>query len=342
VSVLFSFYQKSKKPKKTAVRSRGVAKWISLSLVAFLMSACAVPEMDVETELGREGIMDGAQIALTREDCSTAIDLIEPLYFSKYANNKVRLLRASAYGCAANINFFRLLGDIVESDLGGGFFTSMTQVFYHESSGVLDNRVEAAYRGIDALLASTRRAAIITPAASVDLGEFHKGSLHPSDRIDDSNAYLMFMSMAQIGLTQSRYGNPDPSNYRKQQPLPWSTSAAMTPEGCGYVGSILNLFDSLEAVGEIISEDLGSGLDNLLGSLKTGLTLACALGCSGIYPTGCTLSALDCSQCPTRIRHRSGCQPENQTIPADKNPAACAAAGIIHFINNDSEGWPDS
>ncbi|MBI4924947.1 MAG: hypothetical protein HY843_03400 [Bdellovibrio sp.] len=141
----------------------------------FLCLGCSVPRNDASNALGRQAISDAVNIALSAEDCTTAITLIEDLYSSENSDNYIRLLRASAQGCKAGPgNFFQFTGKLVnttENPLaavpseGAYFWRTMAKLFYLDktSSGAtvvdstgLDSRLDGALKATDALLASLK------------------------------------------------------------------------------------------------------------------------------------------------------------------------------------------
>lgn len=315
---------------------RAVVPFKVLIFLGLVVSGCQAPRGGVDTALGRQILLESVRQSLTKGDCASAITSIEPLYFSNYTDNTVRLLRASAYGCKAGIAFFSLVSDLAGNSLSGNaFFKTITRLFPSVSS---DAKMESAWEITDSLLTTISPGTLITTAYEFTDNAYNSGSLNVGDRTGDSNMYMIFASMAVMGTTQNRYGSPN-SSYEKTQDLPWITSALMDETGCGYASGMLNLLDSIQSVANQVQGTLANSLNDVTGSLLTAVTAACESGCRGILPTGCTLPAGTCNPCPTNLRVRTGC--EDSSLADALNPAACAAAGIVFLINNDaSVGWP--
>ncbi len=254
-----------------------------------------------------------------------------------YSTNEVRLLRASAHGCNAGINFFSLLGKFSTANLGGaGFFLRMTEFFPLLSQYSL----ESSWYASDAVMATLRPGRLVAPASKIFSGSYNEGSMNYLDRTDEANLYLVLTSMATIGKLQNKWGAPD-AVYQKTVPLPWTSSALMTDEGCAYAGSIVNVIEGIQAVANSSSGSIGSSLNSVVSTISAGISAACVAGCLGVpYATGCTIAsaASDCANCPMTLRNRS-CIDTASAV--DKRASACAAAGIVNFVNTDAAlGWP--
>lgn len=293
--------------------------------------------MTLTTEEGRAAIIDATHYYLTYGDCERAIALIEPLYQSVYTTNEVRLLRAAAHGCNAGINFFSLLGQLSTANLAGsGFFLSMTEFFPLLSQYSL----ESSWYATDATMATLKPGRVIAPTSKIFEGTYNEGSMNYLDRTDEANLYLVLTSMSTIGKLQNKWGAPD-AIYQKTVPLPWTTSALMTEEGCAYAGSIVNVLEGIQAVANSSSGSIATSLNSVVSSISAGISAACVAGCLGMpYATGCTIAtaASDCANCPMMLRNRD-CIDTSSAV--DKRAAACSAAGIVHFVNTDAAlGWP--
>jgi hypothetical protein len=347
-----------------AVRSR----WAQTALFAFsvlgvclvvaALQSCGAPTPDDSSADGQQQILDAVDVALSTQQCSTAISLILPLYNSTYSDDVIRLKTASAYGCSAGIDFFGLAGQIVTdsaqmafSGTGTGFWSLLAELF--PSTTGQDYKMEGAFYATDALLSVLNPGVLVLPENQVNAGSYNVGSVLTEDRTEDSNLYLLFVAMAGIGTVESRYGYPSPTNFTKTQVLPWTTAAAMNADGCGLAASVLNFFDAVTAAESDLSGNLGNVLTQITqaGVMKY-LNNACQYGCLGTSPdgdpaneiiydpsgtnwalSGATL-ATPCSTCPFSLRNRSSCT----GLATDVNSAA--AAGLINFINNSIAGWP--
>lgn len=327
----------------------GVAACLLLALV----SSCSGPPRDGSTALSKKLIFDEVDKALTIGDCNTAVDKIQPLYNSANTDNSVRLKAASAYGCDARINFFKLVGDIaarstdIMANNSSGFWQVMTEFFPSEAGK--DYVVEGAYFGTDALQAALAPGAVILPMYQVNPTSYNPGSVFTTDRVSDANIYLVFMSMAAIGGVQNRYGVPNPATFKKTIDLTWTKAdaAGIENDGCAYAASILNFVDSVEALSGVVGGDTSATLTTIAGTFKTGLNAACRTGCydaAALPPagaplhgenwvaTGCT-AAVKCEECPKELRDRTRCTRDKT------NPISCAAAGLVNYINETDYGW---
>lgn len=311
-----------------------------MALLVVGLVSCTAPRFGIDTPEGRAAIIAQTKIALTNSECGKAIDLIEDLYQSQYTDNEIRLLRASAHGCAANINFFSLVNDLTENDLNGSeFWISMARIFPSVST---DGRSESAWFATDALHAALDPEKVVTDDYQINSDTVNMGSLLATDRIDDANAYLAFVSMSLIGSLQNRFGDPDTTSYKKRNDLPWISKADMTETGCSYAGAIINLLDALEIISDSTSGTISTSLASIAETLDEGISASCALGCAGFDWNGtpgvdgdCTYDLTECATCPTKIRNRTACLSDEKS--------ACAAAGIVRMINsNTTLGWPDA
>lgn len=276
--------------------------------------------------------------AITSGDCATAIALIEPLYESDYTDNDVRMARASAHACNIGIKFFTKATELAESDLlGSEFWASMTRLF---PSTLADSRYESALAATDALSAILKTGTLVGTQYRVNTDTVNPGSTNANDRKSDANIQMVLISMATIGILQNRYSAPN-SSYQKTRRLGdrygnntgWNNAARVDEEGCAYAGSILTLFDSVEAVATELGS-LGTSLASMVDSLEAGLNAACDAGCSNVLIAGCSLPAGTCTTCPITLRNRASCSGEVTDVES------CAAAGIVHSINfTPGFGW---
>jgi hypothetical protein len=312
---------------------------------------CGAPTPDASTETGKRQIIDQAVKALTTSDCATALDLLLPVYNSANTDNEIRLVTASAYGCWAGINYFKLLGDMVQNSAsltssGGGFFWILSSSLFPSTSGQ-DYVAEGAMLGTDALMASLKFGVPVLPSAQINAGSYNVGSIYGNDRIDDANLYLLFISWAGIGGLQNRYGSPT-SSYHRGALLPWNTAAGVTSDGAAYVSSIMNFVDAIGLSKNILPSSLSSTLTTLQSGFTTSLDAACNYGCANTKPpavlpvnngnwvqSGCTLGLSGCpnSKCPDALRDRSRITGQASDINS------CAAAGVVNFINSSTVGW---
>lgn len=333
---------------------------LSVGLVIGL-AACS-PDLQQGPDFDKQAIFDTVDAALTVGNCKEAVSAIEPIYHSSQSDNEVRLKAAAAYGCYADINFFKLLGELGQNAAsiatGSGFWSTMAKLFSSVQGS--DYIPEGGLFGIDALQAVLKPGALVLSAFQVNAGSNNIGSVLYTDRTADSNIYLTFMSMAALGGLASRHGDPDPSTHIKRQSLPWVQYTQMTPdsEGCALVSSMFNSLDAMQGTGQAIGGSVQAAFQTVTTILTAAYDLACIAGCSGVndttlnnaFPgflkkpndpttgnngwvaTGCSGVGLVCAGCPTELRDRRKCTGELDQY-------SCAAAGMINFLNAGIIGW---
>ncbi len=299
----------------------------------------------------RRAAIDSANLSLSQLKCGDAIRAIDPIYNSESTDNEVRLVRASAYACSSGMNFFQLLDDLSKNTsklASAEIWQLFTQLFPSDLSDAQDRVVEGAQGATDALLASIRNDAVITNSTIFDAESFNPKSMSYDDRTADSNIYLTFVSMAAIGGYNNRYGDPDPTTFKKGNPLPWVTASAtdMATDGCGYASSVVNFADALGGLADAAQGELATKLITMRDTFQALIYSACQAGCTntigkdlngadvaGWLPSGCTVTNGSCARCPLTLRDRSTCTGRTSNIES------CAAAGIINFMNTHPLGW---
>jgi hypothetical protein len=329
-------------------------RWIPI-WTAVLLSAGGCSSSSTET-LDKNAIIDRVDAALTEGDCATAVDEITPLYNSAQSDNEVRLKAASAYGCHATINFFKVTGELIAKGpaalAGAPMWRTMSELF--PSVAGYDYVVEGGLYATDALQSALVPGAIILPAYQVNAGGYNVGSVFSTDRVTDANLYLVYASMASVGGILNRYGSPDPATFIKTIPLTWTTPGQLTAssDGCALASSVLNLLDSMDFAAQLIDGALSASFSSATSTLMGVFDHACSLGCQGgawddttdpllkaVDPvtgnagwtaTGC--ASISCSECPRELRNRASCTGLPDT-------ATCAAAGIINYLNSGVLGW---
>ena len=318
-----------------------------------LLSACGSPNNDISTLTGRRAAIVATNKALTNNDCTGAIAIIEPLYNSVYSDNEIRLIYASAHGCNAGINFFTLVGDLVNSPpVGPMLWTTLAELFYSNDQPTLDKRIESSRRAQEALMAITPSGAVVAPIDLINGLTNNPGSLLAIDRTADSNLYMSLVAMASLGALQSRYSNPDTTTWLKQQVLGWTPgntngwadATDTLGDGCGFSASLLNMIDSIDQISVDPGGSGGAAFAQMISGLKPIMGDICNAGCRGtpnavidgqtidFSGTGCTFTDNQCAgngalSCLPEMRNRSSC------TGVVANRASCAAAGIAQFVN---------
>jgi len=288
-----------------------------LVFVSFLfLSACGTADSKLETYYKVNKL-------LTEGKCSEAIALIDPIFNSKDSDNTGRLLRASAYGCKAGVDFFGNLTSLTSNTnaISAAQFWGFTAKTW-PSYLTTDQKVESATIAMDTLHTVLKTSAAVSTANALFTGSNNPGSILATDREDDANLLMVFVSMALIGELNTRYGNPD-ALFNQTTNLPWTTANAATNTssiGCAYGAALTNLFDAAEAVKNSISGSAATAFNSIL-ALKPGLDAACNAGC--VVCGG----GVACNACPTTLKNRQSCT----TLTTDVN--SCASAGLATSVN---------
>jgi len=321
-------------------------RWVPAALLGlFVLSACGEPKMSCDTDEGRKAIVKAVDDALNEQDCARAVIAIDPYYGnSGCGTDDIRMARASAYACAANINFFKLISDLGDSNLtGNGIWEAFTALF---PSSTADSRVTAGQYSLDSLFAIRVPGTITPPEYLMYPGGVHEATLIPAHRTYDANIYAMLVSMSLIGSLQNRYGAPTAA-FKRGQNLGriagnangWMDVTQVGTDACTYGGAVLSLVDTIGQVGtnlgSTVGGALGTALTTIATTFTTALDFACENGCQGTggSPSGCNLPAGSCTPCPIELRSRFSCSGQVN------DRASCAAAGIAHFINTSPLGW---
>ncbi len=274
------------------------------------------------------------QNALTVGNCTNAITLSTQLYQSTYTNNDVRMLYASAQACNMGIQLYTLIQNIGQANLGSPDDIFKTLVKLFPSKAATDSNLQSSWYAIDALQSILNPGAVVAPENLTYAGSNNPGSIKYQDRTDDANTYLVFLSMATVGTSLNRYGygpadDPATLGYNKVLALPWTSQALVqadaTYAACSLASGMYNMFDSIQAVGNIVSSSLGAALSGVTNLLKAGMDLQGIADCMAIYGVGATTQ---CNAGIARLRFRGAC--------VEQGPSAAAAGGVIKVIN---AGW---
>jgi hypothetical protein len=279
--------------------------------------------------INKSGVIDSVNRSLSIQDCGSALQQIQPVYQSSQSDNDIRIATASVYGCFAGIQVLPLIQDLIDfpGDIGGsGIWEFLAKEFPSTTTPSDDKKPQAAMNGLDALFAALKPGIVLIPSTLVNSGTSNPGSILATDRIDDSNSYLPFMSMALIGTLQNRYGKSD-SSYHQTVDLPWTTADQTKGDGCAFASALLSLQDGIKFVSASAPSNVATTYGKINTFLSTALDAACNVGCTIICGGSVT-----CTTCPTNLRDRNSCTGTN----TDAN--SCATAGIIKFVNTSWQG----
>lgn len=311
----------------------------SFLLCVVFFTSCGTQNLSCDSVQGRHAIAGEVDKFLSSQDCSSALAVIEGFYPQVgCGTDEIRLARASANACAANVNFFQLIDDLSNNNIvGSELWVTLTKLF---PSSVADQRVTGAQNSLDALFAIQVPGALTPAADIINSSTQHPGTLIAANRTQDSNIYAMFVSMAAIGALQNRYGSPK-ANWHKNQKLGqtagnangWENANFVDLNACTYAGAVLTLFDSITQSSPVLSQSVGGIGTTLIAAAATYTALlntACDAAC-----TACGFAAGTCDPCPIELRNRNSC------LGVNTDKYSCAAAGVANFMDNNALGWPN-
>lgn len=312
---------------------------LAIVAAALALSACGKANYGCDSEEGRQAIVGDVDRYLSDQNCAEALALVEKYYpLEGCGTDEIRLARASANACAANVNFFQLVSDLGSENLvGSEMWVTFTKLF---PSTLTDQKVTGGQNALDALFAIKVPGSLTPAQYEINTTTPNPGTLVAANRTQDSNIYAMLVSMSLIGSLQNRYGAPDGSYHKTKKlgatvgnPNGWEDPTAVDVNACTYAGAVMTFFDSITQVSTLLNSSLGSSLGGTLTAAATTYTAlfnsACDAGCQS-----CGMPAGSCNPCPTEMRNRNSCT----GVATDK--PTCAAAGLVDFIDNNALGWP--
>lgn len=196
--------------------------WLAGLAIVLLFASCGTNYKDISNESGRKIIIDETNNFLTIGNCDAAIRTIQPLYFSAYVDNDIRMLYASAYACKGGLGVAGLLSALATS--GSGFWAAIAKANY--SSSASNGKTEAL----------NNSAVIVRETAAP------RGSVQAYARNSDANTYMIFIQTAMLGAVLSEMGSADPVTGARGQAL---CSACSTSYKCKVQVAFATIQDSL-------------------------------------------------------------------------------------------------
>ncbi len=300
-------------------------------LLMILASACGMGPWDIDNETDRLAMQQEIKNALTQANCSTALVLATTLFQSKYSDNEIRMLYASAHGCNMGISLYDLLDDITTSDFTSQDAIFKTLVRLFPSKSATDTRLQSAMLAQDALHSILSMGVVVGASDRYYGAGFNPASVLKRDRTDDANIYLTFTSMGLVGSGLNRYGfnaadDPATFGYSQQVDLTWTTQNAIkadtSGEGCAIASGILNMLDGIDVLAALAPGSVASALTQITAQLQVAMSAAAHFTCDPLHGVAACNAAL------VRLRFRGAC--------TELDPNAASAAGIIGAINL---GW---
>ncbi len=297
--------------------------WVYLRLLLCLwFFGCAAPNQwsgqGIPSPLMIATALDSVNLALNQAQCSTALHMISPLYQSPYSNSDIRLAMGATYGCFANLQFFTLLNQIIQSSqtfTGSGFWNFLIQQFPSSLTPNDDQRPAFLVTGIQALMSAAQSDIFLNPEYFLNLTSNNPLALRSVDRVSDANLLLIFFGLALTGSELSRLDRSAGIH------LPWTTYDQTSGAGCGFASGLLHFLDGIE----FLKTNTAGALSNALSALQKieamGLDTMCASGC-----TLCADPTVTCKTCPPALRNPTSCT-------GTKEIYSCAAAGISQSVD---------
>ncbi len=291
-----------------------------LALLSLALSGCGSTTDDLTSATDRAEMKQRITTALTQNDCTSAITLSTQLFNSAYSDNEIRMLYVSAHACNSGIALYNVLmnlSTISSTDPIADF----VRLFPSTAS---DSKLQSAWYAMDALQTVLNPGAVVSTADQVIPNVHNVGSDLIQDRVLDAKIYGLFVSMAIIGETGNRYGNPS-ATYTQGTDFAWTTKAAVqndtTGSACALASSFLNFFDSTQSALTLLSGGASANVSAIITLLQTPLLNAGNTQCTVVDG----YSAAQCSAAVIRLRYRASC---NET-----GAIASYAAGLIQAIN---------
>jgi hypothetical protein len=215
----------------------------------------------VESENGRLGIIQQANQFLNAAQCDQAINILMPLYWSRYVNQEVRMTLASGYACKAGFSFPTVVASL--RDTG--------------NSDIFSILVKAMYsNGLDGHWANYRQAATHVFETTT------AGNLSASGRGDDPNVYMIFMQSGALSSVLSVLGQAVRTTGRKTQAVDVGGSTA--EQRCTAQVALAVVNDCIRAIGE----------NSTFGSLSSAVSSICnnTGGCTNLDYGACMADAV--------------------------------------------------
>ncbi len=223
--------------------------------VSFL-TACG-NRFDLSTERGRQARIDEANFHLSKNECLSAHNAIDPLYNSPHLDDEVRIVKASAYACDAGFALLTVAANIVGTS---NYFKALAKSL---SNSAGDTKRTAMYNAID----------ILTEAGA---------KIDANQRSTSVNTYMVFLQMGAIGTILRNYGSPTADGDQGAN-LVYVANGAADPsementDACALTAAFAIINDSYSR--SSLNDSSSSALNSALNSACVAAGLAsCAAG----------------------------------------------------------------
>jgi hypothetical protein len=164
--------------------------------------------------------------------------------------------------------------------------------------------------------------AVVATADQTAPNSFNRGSVLTQDLTEDARIYGFFLSMALLGASGNRFGNPSPT-YGQGTDYTWTTKvrvqADTTGTACSLATGLLLFLDSAQFIQSKLPSSSASAVGAALGILNGVITFGDA---KCLLATG---SAPVCTAAKQRLLYRGACE--------ETDAAAAYAAGLIEGLN---------
>jgi hypothetical protein len=155
---------------------------IGFLIVCFSLVSCG-NRYDLATERGRQARIDDANGYLSSNNCVSANAAIDPLYYSPFVDDQVRIIKASAVACSASFNFLKLTASLLDS---ANFMSAIAKSMTNTPN---DSARDTMFAAMDVL---TRNGSLPNAAS----------------RSPEVNTYMVFLQFGVIGAIIRNYGSP--------------------------------------------------------------------------------------------------------------------------------------
>lgn len=236
-----------------SLSGRRISKFL-IPLLGFTLISCG-NRYDLANESGRRARMEDASYHLSKMECAEAQASIEPLYYSTYVNDEIRILMASSIACYARFN---LLNFITALSNTSGIFQSLAKTLSNTAG---DGTPSILYRAAD----------VLTQSGTV-LNAYQRGT--------SVNSFMVYLQFGVIAALQRNYGSPAADGSQGADLL-YETAGANPPgemsdeDGCALSAAFSHISDSY--TNSELSQ--GSGL-SIISSLDSLCTVAGVTSCS--------------------------------------------------------------
>ena len=233
---------------------------------AFFLLTCGQGYRDISTENGRQAVIDDAQNYLTAGLCEEAISVLQPLYSSQYANEEVKLLYASAYGCKGGMNMAAQIGELTNVS-GADIWSPLVKTNYSASNA-------------DLHIVNLDLAADIIRQTN-----FVPGAYEASSRSKDANTFMTFVQLNNITSVISPLGAANKATGKRTQAV---CAACSVADVCHVQVAVAFMDDALDFMGNgPVVTTLNSALNTACaGACPTNKVLAVCMGDAVLQATG--------------------------------------------------------